>query len=659
MPDPEPTTSSGVLNDIIEEIIKILTFAKPVPEFMKKVFDFVPNLLQIDESSLARLYFKNITAIVVLILCIVTMNDRAHDNMLNNETPEAILFALFLLLIFMFTINTVQVFLSNQYGNINTFSQELQDFLIIPAPKIAVYVVNFILIAIFVSVIAGVTNKKSLKLGSNEAIVFSVFSTLILLLIINTIFTYYKENKDWKGFELFLYAKSLFFDLPLNIIIFFFSLLIWITLNLPSLIIGFFNGIFEIIVTMFTSLGEMLQNPDDAKTVYKYGMLYAVIFSIIIILYYALLDPAALKSNTFTYAMMIIIPLILVLGVVTPFSRKQGGGTTMFIIGTVVAFFAALLYFYSKATSATYELMNYITIFLVVAMSITGLAIFFYILGNYLKSLPGWAGFMVYFIFYLPCLFIDFVKYIMNEFKMTANPIFVLLIIELVVLILYYYLPTIMEKINTSRKNVLLPGSAFLDVSQKIGSSEINKLPRFIADQNDLSEPVYTQNYAFSMWIYLNPQATNYIGYAGESTIFSYNSDEAGGKPKITYFNDMTVDSNNFGKSGIDQYCVYFSNKKTPIGKYKFSMPGQKWNNLVINFTSSRADLFVNGKLEYTYNFKDNEPSYGAVDYATIGQEKGVDGAICNVVYHPNNLSLIEIANNYNLLSLRNPPTYT
>jgi hypothetical protein len=93
-------------------------------------------------------------------------------------------------------------------------------------------------------------------------------------------------------------------------------------------------------------------------------------------------------------------------------------------------------------------------------------------------------------------------------------------------------------------------------------------------------------------------------------------------------------------------------------GYYEFSMPAQKWNNLVMNFTSTQADLFVNGQLENTYLFEGNPPNYLPTDYVTIGQDKGLDGAICNVVYYPKNISLIEIANNYNLLAMRNPPTY-
>jgi hypothetical protein len=402
----------------------------------------------------------------------------------------------------------------------------------------------------------------------------------------------------------------------------------------------------------------MLNDPEESKILIKYGSLYAIIFSIIIILYYAAFDTKALSTNTFTYAMSIIIPLIIILSIVIPFSRNQTIGISTFIMTIVAIFFAAIFYFYSKANQATYKFMNYIVILLMLLMVFSSLSIIFYILSNYLKSLSGWSGFIVYFIFYIPCLFIDFIKYIMNEFKMTTNPIFVLLIIELLIILLYVYLPWILHSVNISKNVTLLPGSAFLDIQQTIGNSDMNKIPKFIRSQNDLETfPVYKQNYAFSMWIFINPQAPNYVGYSSESTIFNYNGTESGGKPKVTYFNDMKPNDNNFGKTSVDKYCVYFTNSQSPVGRYKFSMPSQKWNNLVMNFTSTQADLFVNGNLEYTYIYEGNIPTFLPTDFIKIGQEKGLDGAICNVTYYPTNLSLIEIANNYNMLHMRNPPT--
>lgn len=526
-----------------------------------------------------------------------------------------------------------------------------------PLSTLFIYNIIELILLILSIVIIDQTVHGNMTDGSKpEAVVFVVFLTIIILNVIHTTYLFL-YGRDVQGIAKWL--KDIFYTGPLYLIVFVFSFIMWFVFNLYGWIGKFLEGIIRFIDYVFSSLGKMLDNPEESRILFKYGSLYAMIFTIIIILYYAALDPAALTTKSFTYAMSIIIPMVVVLAIVIPFSQRQSPSSSTFIIGVVVTFFAAISYFYMKASTATYKLMNYIVTCLIVAMVIGGLALFFYVIGNYLKSLPGWAGFMAYFIFYLPCLFIDFVKYIMNEFKMTSSPIYMILIIEIAIIVLYVYLPWIVQKINAPRKNELLPGSAFLDVKQTIVSSEINKLPKFIKDDELIALPVYNQNYAFSMWIYLNPQANNYAGYAKESTIFVYNdSGSTGGKPRITYFNDMTNGSNNFGKSGKDQYCVYFTNSSKPLGSYKFSMPGQKWNNLVMNFTSTQADLFINGKLEYTYIFQGNPPNYSPVDYITIGENLGLDGAICNVVYYPKTLSLIEIANHYNLLSLRNPPTY-
>jgi hypothetical protein len=156
------------------------------------------------------------------------------------------------------------------------------------------------------------------------------------------------------------------------------------------------------------------------------------------------------------------------------------------------------------------------------------------------------------------------------------------------------------------------------------------------------------------MWIYLNPQSQSFAGYSRESEIFNYGE----GKPKITYYNDMTTASNGFGESGLDKFKVYFSNSTAPVAVYKFTFPSQKWNNIVVNLSSTKADLFLNGKLEKTYIYDGNIPTYNPVDFITIGDSGGLDGAICNIVYYSHPLSLMEIASNYNMLSLRNPPTF-
>jgi len=555
--------STEFLSELLENSIKLFPHLRFIRDTFRSIINIIPQLFRTTDD-LSKKYIYNGTELILLVLSIVIIDQYKHESMLIPETPEGIIFILFL--------------------------------------------------------------------------------CILLLNVIHTTYLYI-FGRDVEGIALVL--KQLIYNIPLYTIVFVFSLVVWIVFNLFGWIQFVLNNFSSLLNTIFEKIGEILSNPEDAKTFYKYGGLYAIIFIIIIIMYYAAFDPKALTTKAFSYTMAIAIPLILIFAVVKPYAKKQGGGATIFIIAAIASFFIAIFYFFSKANANSYKLMNYIAVVVGILLLIGGLAIIFYIMSNYLKSLSGWTGFVVYFIFYLPCLFIDFIKYFLNELKMTSNPIFVLLLVEIILIVLYVYLPWILKKFNSSSTFELLPGSAFLDIEQTIGSAEINKLPKFMEKLNNLdNQQIYNQNYAFSMWIYLNSQTNNYIGNTNESQIFNYGD----GKPKVTYYKDST---------GKDMYRVYFTNASVKQPYYEFSMPVQKWNNLVMNFTSTQADLFVNGKLEKTYLFAENPPNYVPTDFVVIGKNNsGLDGAICNIVYHPKNVSIIEIANNYNLLSMRNPPTY-
>ena len=82
-------------------------------------------------------------------------------------------------------------------------------------------------------------------------------------------------------------------------------------------------------------------------------------------------------------------------------------------------------------------------------------------------------------------------------------------------------------------------------------------------------------------------------------------------------------------------------------------VPLQKWNNIVINYDSGILDIFMNSKLLASYN---NIVPYMSQDQITIGDEQGLSGGICNVVYFPQSISKDRIDINYKILSNKNPP---
>jgi hypothetical protein len=285
--------------------------------------------------------------------------------------------------------------------------------------------------------------------------------------------------------------------------------------------------------------------------------------------------------------------------------------------------------------------------------AIAGLAIFFYLFSNYLKSSDGFLGILIYLIFYIPCLFIDFTKFIINEFRMTTNVVFVLFVLEISLILLYIYLPQIVGYIFKVNGAALLPGSVFLDNEQIISNSE----PFRMTDEEkkklgiNATGTMYRREYSISMWVYLNSQPSNYASYAKEVPVFCYgtsnNSTNGTGKPKITYFNN---------NSDPDKLIIYFTDSTSKPSTYEHTIEKQKWTNIVFNYGSSKSDLFINGNLVKSFLFDTNEPDYDVYDRVFVGSKQGVDGAICNVKYINKPQTKAQIVNNYNLLVNSNPP---
>jgi len=435
---------------------------------------------------------------------------------------------------------------------------------------------------------------------------------------------------------------------------------------LPTAVGGFafiYNFIKDVVFSVGTVFDNFLVNimkslptgEDKQNAFLKYGLLYGFIFMIGVILYLAAFDPNALTTKAYTYTFTAIIPLVLLIGFVIPFSQTQRSSTsTMLLIGVMVALMGGLLYSYSSMNATSFKYMSYLINFVMFLIVVVGLAIFFYIFSNYLKSIEGFLGFVIYFIFYIPCLLIDFFNYLSNELKMTSRPIYILFILEIILILLYIYLPKILEFVltKTSTDNiVLLENTAFLDSSKVIGNSyQLRMLKPQVPGQiiSDSRKYEYRRSYAISMWIYLNKQPPNNASYAGETTIFDYGN----GKPRITYYNNMSSDKTQ------NKHIFYFTNSTSGPSSFALTLPSQKWNYIVFNYESDKVDLFINGNLERTYKFNNNLPNYLAIDNIIVGSDNGLDGAICNVNYFNSPISKTKISNTYNLLMAKNPPTF-
>ena len=129
------------------------------------------------------------------------------------------------------------------------------------------------------------------------------------------------------------------------------------------------------------------------------------------------------------------------------------------------------------------------------------------------------------------------------------------------------------------------------------------------------------------------PQATTF------TSIFSY-----GDKPYISY--NSTKQSMRIGM-------------KTDSGVIKKvdeieTIPLQKWNHIVLNYGNGTCDVFVNGELHGT---KIEIIPVKDVDTLVIGDDDGIDGKMCNIIFFKNQLTSTKIKQLYNEFAYKNPPT--
>lgn len=355
-----------------------------------------------------------------------------------------------------------------------------------------------------------------------------------------------------------------------------------------------------------------------------------------------------------------------------PFKRKEKE-TAKLVISSLATFFVLgyiIFYVISSFTAPSWSSYYYVTLTLMLfaymyitlsysrlfnyAMSITfglvvlvGLAMVFNVFSNYIRSFRGFQGFFMYFLFYIPCLISQFVDYVINEFKITTNAVLVLFMIELILLLIYFYLPYLLEQISIQDGTPVLERFVFLNNVNSYSMEDIVTFENNKTNVAEFGEKTINRNYAISMWVYLNNYSTSMAAYNKESLIFDYGN----GKPKITYYNDQNEPNK------MDVYRIYFSDKMDTSNYYELQIPNQKWNNFVFNYNSKYVDLFINGKLKRTFYFKQDIPEYNLSDIVTTGSENGLSGAIANIRYYSKKMTQRDISSMYNLLSNKNPPT--
>lgn len=422
--------------------------------------------------------------------------------------------------------------------------------------------------------------------------------------------------------------------------------------------------------------------PITTNSYMAYGMYFFgyIIVLISIIIYFVYSNNAkAFNYSTLGFVIFTFAILGIVIYYFYPHMKNKSTDLTITWVMTAIIIFASIISgIFMSIEQSNLQILGNVFLIIFIFFLIIGLAIVFYIFGDYLKQRRGITGLIINFIFFIPCLLLDFVEFMKREMHMTTKTEYILLLCEIVLIIGYFFaIPlinlTLASKtvyllklpVFLNKQTVLLNDASSLAIEKNVDLSVVsntkmvnitnapNTTPgRLSYNPIDISEHLYSSNFAISLWTYLNVQTREFSvdmkGNSYEATIFSYGA----GKPKINYTNDINDAKNR------DKFNFYFTDSAMKPN-YQITMPSQKWNNIVFNYSANKVDLFINGVLETTFYFDttNKRPQYSEIDNITVGQNnKGLHGAICNVIYYKNNLLNNQIVNDYNVLMLKNPP---
>lgn len=374
--------------------------------------------------------------------------------------------------------------------------------------------------------------------------------------------------------------------------------------------------------------------------------LYAICIAtyLLIIFFYMTNKPDVLYSKQYFYLSIIFIPLVAVgLWTYKNFFETTNASISryeiMFAAGALILVAVGIYLYISKDVSIL-EIKSAFTMFrfLEALIVLVILAIVFRTAIEKINTSEsaGWSGFFVQLIFFIPCLIGDFIEYLLGEFKSTPNVVFVLFIIEILLILAYIYLPRLMTASITKNGTMLVKDPVQINMKKPLktyvdlvgGSTKSNDL---------LKTPLIINNkFAISGWVYIVSQPPNKYPYNDEATIFEFTTLH----PRLV-FNGKT-----------NTFKAYLNRAQN----HEFEMPLQKWNYVVFNYDKSYIDLFVNGKLEHTVKRNVNDDNFKINDLVYIGQERGLSGGICNLMYSSTPLIGEDIKYQYDYNKYNEPP---
>jgi hypothetical protein len=216
--------------------------------------------------------------------------------------------------------------------------------------------------------------------------------------------------------------------------------------------------------------------------------------------------------------------------------------------------------------------------------------------------------------------------------------------------LLYVFMPSIFNIVNKQGGNQLVDQPVNTNTSYALGTfAELNKRDDF------------DYQYAISFWVFINSIGPNMNpNYNKYTSLLNF-----GEKPNILYNGSIntllvTMDMNGELQSDIEEKyknkLVEFDENGNRILYRNDKFLLQKWNNIIINYSGGILDIFLNGELVKSVV---GIVPYYKLDSLTIGENDGIEGGICNVIYFKQKLNMDNIFYLYNMVKDKTPPVYS
>jgi len=247
---------------------------------------------------------------------------------------------------------------------------------------------------------------------------------------------------------------------------------------------------------------------------------------------------------------------------------------------------------------------------------------------------------------YIPCLFTDTIANIRNftneQYNITSARSVVILLLLIALITFYFGAPYLFNLFKLQGGKQLVNNPVYTDTQYTLANYiQLNGSNK------------YDYQYGISFWVFLDslPPNTN-ASYNNYTSLLNF-----GEKPNVLYngkTHTLMITMQQKDEHDIRPGTLLDFDKNGNRIIYKTDeVLLQKWNNIIINYNGGVMDIFLNGEL-----VKSNigVVPYYTIDNLTIGEDTGVKGGICNVVYFNNPLNSSKIYYLYNSVKNRTPP---